>query len=100
MQMHFGEKDDGIPMSTVEESRRSSRRRRPILIRMRHTASLAMNARGSGKKRRPGLEADDGIFDEEYEIAVESSRADDQRFPRIAGPRFAGTTALAKTTAP
>ena len=50
MQMHFGEKDDGIPMGRGRASRRSSRRRRSTPIRMRRTASIATSARATARK--------------------------------------------------
>ena len=51
LQMHFGEKDEGIPMDVSPPSSRSSRRPRPTLIRMRRTAFTATSARATASRR-------------------------------------------------
>ena len=46
-QLHFGEKDAGIPLSDVETSRRSGRTSRSSSIRVPSTASIATSARAT-----------------------------------------------------
>ena len=70
LQMHFGEKDEGIPMAPSRRSRRSSRRRKPTSIRAPRTASIATSARSYNKDAADaGLEPHAGIPRQAYEVS-------------------------------
>ena len=75
LQMHFGEKDEGIPMSVVDEIKKKQPQAETLRLSRRRARLLLRRARQLQQgSRRSGLEPDAGIPRQEYEIVTAAER--------------------------